>query len=65
MAKVNLDGRTNMRLPPDLKKWAQDYAQRNHTNLTQIYVDHLMELRDLDKASKKGPKKGKRNAVRG
>lgn len=37
--------RVNMKIDAELKKWAVDYAERWQTSLTQIFVDHLIELR--------------------
>lgn len=37
--------RKNFRLPSDLAKWADQYAQAKNTNLTQLIVDHLTKLR--------------------
>lgn len=44
--------RLNVVLDAELKRFAQRYAARNCTQLTQIIVDHFLELRrreeDLD-----------------
>jgi predicted nuclease of restriction endonuclease-like RecB superfamily len=37
--------RLNLQIDEDLKKWAQEYARRHHTSLTQIIIDHLVVLR--------------------
>lgn len=42
------DGRLNLRIDPGLKAWAQDYADRCSTTVTQIIVQHLTILRQRD-----------------
>lgn len=37
--------RLNLQMDKDLKAWAQDYAKRHHTSLTQLITDHFVELR--------------------
>jgi len=38
--------RKNFRLPFALTTWAERYAKRKNTNLTQIIVDHLTALKE-------------------
>ena len=38
--------RKNFRLPADLALWADRYARRRNTNLTQLIVDQLTVLRE-------------------
>lgn len=40
--------RVQMKLPPDLKAWAVEYADRKNTNLTQMFKDHLTQLREKE-----------------
>jgi hypothetical protein len=40
--------RKNFRLPLDLTLWAEDYARRKNTNMTQLIVDHLTKLKERD-----------------
>lgn len=37
--------RLNLQIDDELKRWAQDYAKRNHTSLTQLITDYFVELR--------------------
>ena len=41
--------RLNLVLPYDLKKWAKEYVARKNTTLTQLFVDHLVDLREREK----------------
>lgn len=36
--------RLNLQIDRDLKAWAQDYARRMHTSLTQLITDHFVDL---------------------
>ena len=36
---------TSLILPPDLHDWVREYAKANHTTVTRIIVDHLMDLK--------------------
>lgn len=38
--------RKNFRLPHGLTMWAEQYAKSKNTNLTQLIVDQLTELRE-------------------
>lgn len=40
--------RKNFRLPLDLTIWAEKYAKSKNTNLTQLIVDQLTELREQE-----------------
>lgn len=40
--------RVQLKLPSDLKEWAQDYANRKNTNITQLVKDHFTRLREKD-----------------
>lgn len=40
--------RLNLKLPSELKKWVVDYAQRRGTSVTQLVIDHLVSLKQLD-----------------
>jgi hypothetical protein len=42
--------RKNFRLPLGLTLWAERYAKRKNTNLTQLIVNHLTELREGEKS---------------
>lgn len=37
--------RLNLQIDEELKKWAQEYARRHHTSLTQMITDHFVDLR--------------------
>jgi len=41
--------RLNLVLDADLKEFARDYARRHHTQITQVIVDHLLELRERER----------------
>lgn len=38
--------RLNMRIPADLLAWAKTFVQAKNTNLTQLFIDHLTDIRD-------------------
>lgn len=38
-------GRLNLVIDPKLKRWAHDYAKRNHTTLTAIITAYLVQLK--------------------
>lgn len=38
--------RKNFRLPWGLTVWAERYAKKKNTNLTQLIVDHLTALKE-------------------
>lgn len=38
--------RLNMRIPTDLLVWAKSYAAVRHKTVTQIFVDHLADLKE-------------------
>ena len=42
-------GRLNLVIDPDLKEWAHEYAKRKHTSVTQLVIDHLIELRESER----------------
>lgn len=44
------DARLNVVIDPKLKTWVKDYANRKHTTITAIIVDHFVELREIDEA---------------
>jgi hypothetical protein len=35
-----------MRIPTDLLSWAKGYAVEKHKTVTQIFVDHLTDLKE-------------------
>ena len=41
--------RLNLQLEGDLKRWAKDYAKRNHTTMTAIITKHFRELQAEDR----------------
>ncbi len=41
--------RKDFRFPPDLIVWAENFAKQKNTNLTQLLIDQLTELRDRNK----------------
>jgi len=46
--KTKLDrgkARVNLRLPADLVVWAKKWAAENHTTLTDLVLEHLLEFR--------------------
>lgn len=43
-------GRVNLAIDPDLKEWAQRYASERHTNLTNILIEHLVRLKDMERS---------------
>jgi hypothetical protein len=45
--------RLNMRIPSELLGWAKVFASKKNTNLTQLFVDYLTDLREQG-----GPKNG-------
>ena len=44
----SLKKRKNFLFPRDLALWAESYAEKKNSNLTQIIVVHLTELREED-----------------
>lgn len=38
--------RLNMRIPVELLSWARGYVKSRHTNITQLFVDHLTKLKE-------------------
>jgi hypothetical protein len=38
--------RKNFRFPADLAKWAESYAARKNTSMTQMIIDYLTDLRE-------------------
>ena len=38
--------RKNFRIPEDLAAWAERYAKRKNTSMTQLIVDFLTDLRE-------------------
>jgi hypothetical protein len=36
--------RLNLQIDKGLKRWAQDYAKKRHTSLTQLITDHFVNL---------------------
>jgi hypothetical protein len=45
---VAKDARIPVRTPQDLKDWAQRYALRKGTSVSDLLRKHLEELRELD-----------------
>lgn len=45
--------RVNMRVPLDLFVWAQGYLKSRHKTLTQVLVDHLVDLRERESKEKR------------
>ena len=43
------DARIPVRTPQDLKDWAQQYALRRGTSVSDLLRKHLEELRELDR----------------
>jgi len=50
MTKSN---RTYIRIDPGLKKWAQAYAKRRNTTISELFTRFLTNLQEHDKQSKK------------
>lgn len=42
--------RKNFRLPADLVAWVEIFAKRKNTNMTQLIIDHLTDLRERNEA---------------
>jgi len=40
--------RVNMRIGEDLVKWVKRYAKKKRTNMTRIFTDHLVQLKEGD-----------------
>lgn len=40
--------RLDMRFPKDLLRWLQKYAQTKRKTVTQIFVDHAVDLKERD-----------------
>ncbi len=40
------NGRLQIRVPQDLKKWAQKYAEKNHTNISMLVTRFFYKLRE-------------------
>jgi predicted DNA binding CopG/RHH family protein len=38
--------RINMRVPGDLLDWVKRFASKKNTNVTQLFVDHVTQLRE-------------------
>lgn len=37
--------RKNFLVPADLAAWVESYAKKNHTTMTHLILEHLMNLR--------------------
>lgn len=44
-SKLPDKARLNLLIDPGLKKWAHEYAARNHTSLSAIITHHLVVLK--------------------
>jgi len=44
--------RTYIRIDANLKKWAQAYAKRRHTTLSELFTRFLTNLREREKENK-------------
>ena len=42
--------RLNLLIDPVLKSWLHEYADRNQTTVTQLIIQHFMELKVADEA---------------
>ena len=40
----------NMRIPEDLLEWTQEYAKKKRKTVTQVVVDHLVQLKEKSDA---------------
>jgi hypothetical protein len=41
-------GRLNLVIDPRLKRWAHEYAKRNHTTLTALITAYFVQLKELE-----------------
>lgn len=48
-AEQKITDRLNLVIPADLKQWAKGYVLQKNTTLTQLFIDHLVELREREK----------------
>jgi hypothetical protein len=42
--KTDKRERMDMRVPGDLKRWVTLYARKKRKSVTQVFVDHLLDL---------------------
>lgn len=40
--------RKNFNLPAELVRWAETYVDRKNTTMTQLIVDYLTDLREIE-----------------
>lgn len=55
MAKIRKDSRVNMRIHDELLQWAKEYALSKETTVTQIFIDHLTQLKEQQEQEKEQP----------
>lgn len=39
------DGRIQIRVPEELKRWVQDYVEKNHTDISALITRFLVRLK--------------------
>lgn len=50
MPETTKRDRLTMRIPKDLLNWVRSYAKRKRKTVTQVVIDHLVELKEKDRA---------------
>lgn len=48
--KIKNDARVNMRIPEALLEWAKAHADKEETTVTQLFIDHLYDLKRIEDA---------------
>jgi hypothetical protein len=43
------NGRLQIRIPEELKKWVQKYAERNHTDVSTLVTRFFVKLKEEEK----------------
>lgn len=54
--KIKNDARVNMRIPEALLEWAKVYAIEQETTVTQLFIDHLNDIKKREDAKEPEPR---------